>query len=178
MSRQASKDDLAALLAANPPVKGRFEFTESISFSIEKGKLVALVEELGDDKFNLKSIIRAVKTEKEYFIKHPSNKSRRLCRILCRVAASAKALHIAMCQSCTCACQTSRKVLLELQHRIPQTCSSKTIKQGAGPLVFSLVLYKESHLQETHVEASFDDPLGPVIISNTRLVISTINRNI
>ncbi|RWA07670.1 hypothetical protein EKO27_g7440 [Xylaria grammica] len=54
----ASKDDLAALLIANPPVKGRFEFSERISFSIERGTLNALIEELGEDRLNLKTIIK------------------------------------------------------------------------------------------------------------------------
>ncbi|KAI1115603.1 hypothetical protein F5Y14DRAFT_460325 [Nemania sp. NC0429] len=161
----ASKDDLAALLAANLPVDGRFEFTKRISFSIEKGKLNELVDDLGEDKLNLKIIIKGVKTEKKYFLRHSSSTSKRLCSILGQVAASAKALHIAMCQSCTCACQKSHRVFLELQHRIPRKSSNKTIKKGAGPHVFSLVLDLENHLQETHIEASSDDsddPLEPI----------------
>ncbi|KAI1123793.1 hypothetical protein F5Y10DRAFT_45532 [Nemania abortiva] len=171
----ASKDDLAALLIANPLVKGHFEFTERISFSINRGTLNALIEELGEDRLSLKAIIKGTKTEKDYFIKHPSSESKRLSGILSRVSASAKALYIAMCQSCACACQNSHKVFLGLHNRMPQAELTKTAgRLASDPLIFELVFETQNNLREAHVKASPHDVLDTLPIRTKRSVPSNL----
>ncbi|RYC62558.1 hypothetical protein CHU98_g3645 [Xylaria longipes] len=63
--KHAQKDDLAALLVANPPIDGHFKFQERISFSIERGALNALIGDLREDRLNLKEIIKGMRTKKE-----------------------------------------------------------------------------------------------------------------
>ncbi|KAI0481842.1 hypothetical protein F4859DRAFT_476195 [Xylaria cf. heliscus] len=164
----ASKDDIAALLAANPPVKGRFEFSDRISFSIERGALNALIAELGEDRLNLKAIIKGMRTQRDYFAKRPSRESEQISRILSQVSASAKALYIAMCQSCACACQSNHRVFLELRNRMPQVRSTKTTKRlGADSLIFNLIFDMRSHLREAYVKANPQDMLHTLPISKT-----------
>ncbi|KAI8948203.1 hypothetical protein F4801DRAFT_581628 [Xylaria longipes] len=64
----AQKDDLAALLVANPPIDGHFKFQERISFSIERGALNALIGDLREDRLNLKEIIKGMRTKKDLSI--------------------------------------------------------------------------------------------------------------
>ncbi|GAP89785.1 putative protein [Rosellinia necatrix] len=169
----ASKDDLAALLVANPTVDGRFEFQERISFSIERGALNALVVELGEDRLNLKTIIKGMKTEKEHCARSPSNDSKRLSRVLAQVSASAKALYIAMCQSCACACQNNHRVFLELRNPIPQSRPTRTkAPLQANLIIFNLVFQMETHFREAYVEASPHDVLDSIPIRNTSRHVS------
>ncbi|KAI0115596.1 hypothetical protein GGR51DRAFT_503510 [Nemania sp. FL0031] len=165
---EASNDDLAALLAANPPVKGHFEFPERISFSINRGTLSALVEELGEDRLNLKVIIKGIRTEREYFTKQPSSESKQLSRTLGQVSASAKALYIAMCQSCACTPQNKHKVFLGLHNRMPQAVSTKaTGNLGANLLIFDLMFETKTHIREAYVKTNPHDVLDTLPIRKT-----------
>ncbi|KAI8635262.1 hypothetical protein F5Y19DRAFT_5551 [Xylariaceae sp. FL1651] len=155
----AAKDNLSALLAANPPTQGQnFEFKERVSFSIERGALSGLIEELREDRLSLKNIIKGMKTEREYTAKLPSRESQILAIILTEVSAYAKSLFKATCQACTCSCQHNHKVLLELQNRIPQAKTTKPLDRlKKGPLAFNLIFDLEGHLQEAYVKADPDN---------------------
>lgn len=50
MHGQTQRDDLAAVLAANTPRDGKFLFRERLSFTIERGSLKSLLEELREDR--------------------------------------------------------------------------------------------------------------------------------
>ncbi|KAI3317382.1 hypothetical protein HD806DRAFT_515334 [Xylariaceae sp. AK1471] len=154
----AAKDDLGALLAANPPVQGHFEFQKRISFTIERGALSALIDELKEDRLSLKVIIKGMRTEKEFTTKFPSHESQRLSRFLTQVSTYAKSLFLAMCETCACSRQNNHKVLLELHHRIPE---SKTMdrfsRQATNSMAFNILFGIEDNLQEVYVEAKPDD---------------------
>ncbi|GAW19458.1 hypothetical protein ANO14919_089450 [Xylariales sp. No.14919] len=172
----ASKDDLAALLVANPPVKGRFEFSERISFSIERGTLNALIEELSEDRLNLKTIIKGMRTEKEYCTKQPSTESKRLSRILGQVSVSAKALYIAMCQTCTGACHNNHKVFLELHNRMPQAKPAAAGRRlAADSIKFTLLFEMKNGLLEAYVKANPQDTSDALFISNKSRRVSFQN---
>ncbi|KAI1170208.1 hypothetical protein F4777DRAFT_595397 [Nemania sp. FL0916] len=151
----ASKDDLAALLEANPLKKGHFEFHKAIVFSIERGTLATLIEELDEDHLNLKVIIKGMKTERENCAKSPSRKSKRLSRTLSQVSASAKALYLAMCQRCSCVCQNNHKVFLELHNRMSEDDQASPAKGVRGhSLTFNLVFEVKPHFLEAFVKAN------------------------
>lgn len=124
---------------------------------MERGRLNALVEALGEDRLNLKAIIKGMKTEQEFCLKDPSNESRRLSKILAQVSASAKALHSAICRNCTCRCGNSHAVLLQLHSRIPKVEAKTKRRLGADPLVFSLVFKTKNQLREAYVKADLHE---------------------
>ncbi|KAK7921557.1 hypothetical protein PG985_009579 [Apiospora marii] len=127
---QADKDDLVALLAANPPGEKGFAFQERISFSIEKGRLVQLIEELNEDRLSLKTIIKGMKSQQQYTIKEPTRDSNKLATLLGQVQTQAQSLFTAVTRSCECSCPKRHRVLLQLHNRIP---SSKVRKRTSAP---------------------------------------------
>ncbi|KAI1151728.1 hypothetical protein F4825DRAFT_421934 [Nemania diffusa] len=176
----ASKDDLNALLAANPLIQGRnFEFKERISFSIERGALSTLIESLREDRLSLKTIIKGMKTEREYTTKLPSRESSIISARLTRVSAYAKSLFIATCQPCTCKCQTNHKVLLELQARIPATRTSKVPGlRGNFSMTFNLVFDLRGRFEEAYVNANPDDMTADTGAESTRRLVRFEDNNI
>ncbi|KAJ8132880.1 hypothetical protein O1611_g747 [Lasiodiplodia mahajangana] len=165
----APKDDLNALLIANPPTRGRnFEFKERISFSIERGALAALIEALREDRLSLKTIIKGMKTEREYTSKLPSRESSKLSATLTQVSAYARSLFTAICQTCTCSCQNNHKVLLELQARIPATGATKRPTRSKKPsMTFKLVFDLKGHFKEAYIRANPDNATENMVSQRT-----------
>ncbi|KAK8077005.1 hypothetical protein PG996_003175 [Apiospora saccharicola] len=149
-----AKDDLGALLAANPPGDKGFAFKERISFSIDKGRLVQLIEELNEDRLSLKTIIKGMKSQQQYTIKEPTRDSNKLATLLGQVQTQAQSLFTAMTKSCECSCPRRHRVLLQLHNRIP---SSKVRKRTSSarqhPMTFKLAVEIGDALYEAIVRS-------------------------
>ncbi|KAI1773628.1 hypothetical protein F4818DRAFT_452687 [Hypoxylon cercidicola] len=148
-----AKDDLAAILGANPPEKGSFVFKERVTFTIEKASLKELVEELREDRLSLKTIINSMRTQQEYALRQPSHDARRLTKIYAQVQINATPLFAAMCKVCTCKCHDKHKVLMRLDNRVPVQREKPRLVRKTDT-IFSLVFELEDHLQEALVKAS------------------------
>ncbi|KAJ0114903.1 hypothetical protein J7T55_004645 [Diaporthe amygdali] len=155
----AQKDDLAAILAANTSRNGTFSFRERLSFTIERGSLKGLLEELRENRLSLKTIIKGLKTQREYLAKEPSHDAQRLAANFREVQQTASALFPAMCKCCSCPCMTGHGLLLRLDNRVPiQRVRAKVGKRADEPTTFSLFMGLEKSLQEISVNAYHMDP--------------------
>lgn len=138
---QADKDDLGALLAANPPSDKGFAFQEPISFSVEKGRLVQLIKELNEDRLSLKTIIKGMKSQQEYSIKEPTRESNKLATLPGQVQVQAQSLFTAVTKSCECSCPRRHRVLLQLHDRIPSSkVRKRTNAARQPPMTFKLAV--------------------------------------
>jgi hypothetical protein len=145
---------LEAVLAANVPKDGKFAFAERLAFTIERGSLKVLLEELREERLSLKEILKGLKTEQKYFTREPAHDARRLAANLTEVQEKASALFTAMCNSCTCACHRKHKVLIRLDNRVPQEDRRRAIRRIKEPTMFRLVFDIEDGLQEAGVRAA------------------------
>ncbi|KAI1373035.1 hypothetical protein F4677DRAFT_235567 [Hypoxylon crocopeplum] len=150
-----AKDDLVAILGANPPARGSFAFKERVTFTIEKGSLKGLVEELREDRLSLKTIVKGMKTQQEYTAKQPSHDAGRLAKIFAQVQSTATPLFAAVCKVCICKCPSKHKVLMRLDNRVPlHKERPKLGRKATEQTTFSLVFELEEFLQEAIVKAS------------------------
>ncbi|KAI1409484.1 hypothetical protein F5Y13DRAFT_181986 [Hypoxylon sp. FL1857] len=150
-----AKDDLAAILAANQSGKGAFAFKHRVKFTIEKSSLKVLIKELREDVLSLKTIIKGMKTQREYTARQPSHDSERLARMFGQVQINATPLFATMCKVCTCECPTRHKVLMRLDNRMRlQKERSRLRPKAKEHTIFSLVFEFEDYLQEALVKAS------------------------
>ncbi|KAH7324477.1 hypothetical protein B0I35DRAFT_424275 [Stachybotrys elegans] len=151
----ADKDDISALLAANPRVDGRFEFKERLSFSIRRSKLEELVEGLREDQLSLGVIIKGMRTQRDFTVNQVSHDSRRLSTILGQVQTYARSLFKAICQSQPCKCHSAHKVMLQLHNRIPSSRREGSLGKESGSVgTFNLVFHIQDHFQEASVQVS------------------------
>ncbi|KAI0105596.1 hypothetical protein F4776DRAFT_472572 [Hypoxylon sp. NC0597] len=150
-----AKDDLAAILAANQPRKGFFAFKERVRFTIEKGVLKELIEELREERLSLKTVIKGMRTQREYTARQASHDSERLANIFGQVQTSATPLFAAMCKVCTCNCPTRHNVLMRLDNRMHLQKKRSIFKcKMKEQTTFNLVFEFEDYLQEALVKAS------------------------
>ncbi|CAJ2507319.1 Uu.00g085050.m01.CDS01 [Anthostomella pinea] len=160
---QMAKDDLQALITANPPINGKFDFKGGVSFTMRRDALKGLVEELKEDRLSLKVILKGTRTQHERAISNPSNDSRILAGALRKFQAYAKTLFGAMCRSCACACQGEHKVLLQLHNRVMQPNTTKTPRvKPPDAAAFNLIFDLGDYLQEASVKANHPNPVSRV----------------
>ncbi|KAK4646288.1 hypothetical protein QC761_209110 [Podospora bellae-mahoneyi] len=111
------KDDLGSLLQANPPDK-KITFTERVSFTIKRGKLKALYEELDQSRLSLGTIIEKRKGLQEFSSYEPSPRASRIVLRLTQIRNPACSLSSALHKSCRCRCVGSHRILFRLESRI------------------------------------------------------------
>ncbi|OTA62058.1 hypothetical protein K449DRAFT_351199 [Hypoxylon sp. EC38] len=156
-----SKDDLATILAANQPRKGSFAFKERVRFTIEKGLLKELIEELREERLSLKIIIKGMRTQREYTARQASHDAERLANIFGQVQTNATPLFAAVCKVCTCNCPTKHKVLMRLDNRMRLQKERSMFKcKIKGQMTFNLVFEFEDYMQEALVKASEVEEAG------------------
>ncbi|KAK0739601.1 hypothetical protein B0T21DRAFT_362935 [Apiosordaria backusii] len=114
----SQKDDLESLLAANPPNR-KIDFMERVSFTIKRGKLRALYEELDQNRLSLGTIIEKRKGLQEFSSYEPSQHTSRIVSRLIQIRRTAYSLSSALHKSCCCRCVGSHKILFRLESRIP-----------------------------------------------------------
>ncbi|KAF4961795.1 hypothetical protein FSARC_10091 [Fusarium sarcochroum] len=148
----ASKDDLKALLAANPPNGTGFNFKGRLSFTIERRALRELLQELNEERLSLKTIIKGARTRQEFSAREPSLEAKRLAFVFSQVQEGARSLFAAMCHGCTCSCMASHTVLMQLKNRLPQE-RERTMKTKKETTMFNLVFPLDGSLQEASVKA-------------------------
>ncbi|OTA01363.1 hypothetical protein A9Z42_0016860 [Trichoderma parareesei] len=170
----AAKDDLKAILENNSTSASSFAFKERLSFSIEKGSLKQLVEELSEDRLSLKELIDNMKTQQEYTSRNPSEDAQKMAKKLCRIQKYAAPLFEAMRKGCDCGCKNKHKVFMKLDSRIPLKRSRRGKLKDETQ--FSLLFDHQGYLQETHVNVHEDegDDSGENVIKSrntTRVVI-------
>lgn len=148
------------MLAANTPSDGKFSFRERLSFTIERGSLKSLLEELREDRLSLKTIIKGLKTQQEYHAKEPGRDAQKLAANFSRVQRTASTLFSAMCNCCSCRCVTGHGLLLRLDNRVPTVHGerAKVGKREDEPTTFSLFIGLEKYHQEVSVNAYEMDP--------------------
>ncbi|KAK8087427.1 hypothetical protein PG994_002401 [Apiospora phragmitis] len=151
---KVTKDDLLALLAANPPGYKGFAFQQRISFTIEKTRLTQLIEELNEDRLSLKTIIKGMRSQQEHTTNEPSKDSHKLANLLGQVQGHAQSLFSAVYRSCECSCPRRHRVLLQLHNRIPPTKVRRNASsRKTNPATFKLVVGMGDVLLEAIVQA-------------------------
>lgn len=151
---QTKKDDLIAILGANPPKSESFSFKGRLTFTIERASLAELVEELREDRLSLKTLIKSLKTQQEYLAREPSSDARRLAATFTEIRQTASSLFLAMCESCTCRCQRKHKIMIRLENRMPtQRKRPKLVQKAKEPTTFDLVLGLDGFFQEASLSA-------------------------
>ncbi|KAK6845647.1 hypothetical protein PG995_015757 [Apiospora arundinis] len=148
-----AKDDLGALLVANTCGKGGFAFHERISFSIEKGRLTQLIQDLNEDRLSLKTIIKGMRSQQEHTTKEPTKDSHKLATLLGQVQVHAQSLFSAVLRK-----DTSRK--------------------KANYATFKLALHMGDVLQEAIVEAGTRIASSQGVKSDTSQIIKQANPSI
>ncbi|KAF7534816.1 hypothetical protein G7054_g5932 [Neopestalotiopsis clavispora] len=114
------QDDLVAILVANPFHESGFSFLKRLKFTIERGSLKSLIDELSEDRLSMKTIISRVKARKEHSIKDASRSARRLARVYTRINHNCTPLLKAICQACNGSCTNEHKALMKLDSRAPK----------------------------------------------------------
>ncbi|TFA98047.1 hypothetical protein CCMA1212_010227 [Trichoderma ghanense] len=151
----AAKNNLKAILEYNPVGASSFAFKERLSFTIEKGSLKQLVEELSEDRLSLKELIDSMKTQQEYTSRHPSDDAQKLAKRLSRIQKHAAPLFEAMLKGCNCGCKNKHRVFMRLDSRIPLKRGRR--RKLKDETEFSLLFDHQGYLQETHVNVQEDD---------------------
>jgi hypothetical protein len=156
------KDDLSALLVANVPRDGRFDFGGRLSFTIERRRLVELLNELAEDRLSLKTIINGIKTQQEFATREPSRIAQRLAKTLSQVRFSAAALFAAMSKSCTCRCLGGHTVMMRLDSRVPLQAEKAKVgkRQHKESVEFDLIFVLERSFQPALVHAHHTEGEG------------------
>lgn len=148
---------------ANPPAAGRFAFKQRVSFTLERGRLKTLLQELKEDRLSLQVVIKGLKTQREYMTLEPSRQATRMARRLTNVQAMATPLFSALCRSSACNCRIKHSVMTRLEGRLlPQTQPRKLGKMAEEPPTFELVLPLEGPIfQQALVNAlTIDNEFG------------------
>ncbi|OPB39163.1 hypothetical protein A0O28_0048690 [Trichoderma guizhouense] len=151
---KVAKDDLKAILEKNPVGASGFAFRERLSFTIEKGSLKQLVEELSEDRLSLREMIESLKTQQVYTARDPSNGAKDLANMLSRVQRQARPLFEAMRKGCNCGCERKHKIFMRLDSRVPLKKSRE--RRLREQIEFSLIFDHHGYLQETHVNVHED----------------------
>ncbi|PTB66161.1 hypothetical protein BBK36DRAFT_1119335 [Trichoderma citrinoviride] len=151
----SAKDDLKAILEHNPVGASSFAFRERLSFTMEKGSLKQLVEELSEDRLSLKELIYSMKTQQEYTSRHPSDEAQKLANKLSRIQKHAAPLFEALRKGCSCSCENKHRVFMKLDNRIPLKSGRR--RKLKDETEFSLLFDHQGYLQETHVNVREDD---------------------
>jgi len=119
MLSQAQRDDLQAILQANRQQDRRFAFKERLSFTLERGRLKALLEELREDRLSLKVIIKRVTVQRRHASREPGHDAAAMARQLSGVREAAGSLFSALCRDdLACKCQTQHIPLVKLESRV------------------------------------------------------------
>ncbi|KAI1456685.1 hypothetical protein F4805DRAFT_216679 [Annulohypoxylon moriforme] len=174
--QNAAEDDLAAILDANELKAGAFAFKERVKFTIEKGSLTELIEELRQDRLSLRDIVECMETQSKYIAKQPMHDAMRLANIFAQVHTDAMPLFAAVCGVCTCECSGSHSVLMRLDSRafsreegsiLPGNIKERT--------TFNLVFDFDNHLHEALVKTvkAEESQAGHVGASNQGATIKT-----
>ncbi|KAL6833602.1 hypothetical protein J3E69DRAFT_324512 [Trichoderma sp. SZMC 28015] len=166
---KAAKDDLKAILETNPVGTSVFAFRERLSFTIEKGSLKQLVEELSEDRLSLREMVDSLKTQQVYTARNPSDDAQKLASMLSRVQRQAMPLFEAMRKGCNCGCEKKHKVFMRLDSRVPlQKSRQRKLREQTE---FSLIFDHHGYLQETHVNIHEDDLNEDYDIKTTSRVV-------
>ncbi|UKZ51162.1 hypothetical protein TrVGV298_004918 [Trichoderma virens] len=155
---KAAKDDLKAILEKNPVGASAFAFRERLSFTIEKGSLKELVEELSEDRLSLREMIDSLKSQQVLSARYPSEDAQKLATMLSKVRRQAGPLFEAMRKGCNCGCEKRHMVLMRLDSRVPLKKSRQ--RKLREQTKFSLIFDFHGYLQETHVNVHEDDDLN------------------
>lgn len=107
----------------------------------------------------MKTIIKGLKTQREYLAKEPSHDAQKLAANFRKVQQTASTLFSAMCKCCSCPCMTGHGLLLRLDNRVPiQRARAKVGRKADELTTFSLFMGLEKSLQEISVNAYEPDP--------------------
>ncbi|UKZ76991.1 hypothetical protein TrVFT333_004707 [Trichoderma virens FT-333] len=168
---KAAKDDLKAILEKNSVGASAFAFRERISFTIEKGSLKELLDELSEDRLSLREMIDSLKTQQVFSARYPSDDAQKLATMLSKVQRQAAPLFEAMRKGCNCGCKQRHTVLMRLDSRVPLKKSRQ--RKLREQTEFSLIFDFHGHLQETHVNVHEDDDFNEDydIKSSSRVMI-------
>lgn len=103
------------MIDANPPIEGKFLFRQRLDFTLERGALKGLVNDLREDNLTLDTVIRGMKTVRELQSQPPTDDSKRLAKSLQVVQKGAQTLHSAIALGWTTGCHAAHRVMLNLK---------------------------------------------------------------
>ncbi|KAK3389729.1 hypothetical protein B0H63DRAFT_556836 [Podospora didyma] len=158
---KTAKDDLREILRANPPNQGKFAFKERLSFTMERGALKVLLEELQEERLSLKVITKSMITQQEYATREPSQESLKMVQRFAKVRDIAVSLFSALCRgSSNCQCRTQHSAMAQLESRVfKKQQERRKLDQGRRePTLFNIVLPLDGTvLQQALVNAVMDE---------------------
>jgi hypothetical protein len=114
-TQQAEKDDLRAVIEANPPTEGKFLFRQRLEFMLERRALKSLVSDLREDNLTLETVIRGIKIVRELQSQSPADESKRLAKSLQNVQTGALSLHSAITSGWATGCHAAHRIMLNLR---------------------------------------------------------------
>ena len=130
MKKQAAKDDLNSLLQVNSSNKGKIAFRRRLHFTIERGSLKQLVEDLKDDNLSLETIVKLMKTMHEFEPSSPSSSAMKLFKHFKAIQKAARALYSAVSTGWLSCNHQSHEVLIHLEDRVTRSHDKpKTLKK-------------------------------------------------
>jgi hypothetical protein len=110
---QLTRNDLEAIIAANPKKGDKFEFRKRVRFGMKKKTIQALLEELDDCNKELERYTD--KSERLETIRKTSKPS--FATRLQRIQSLAKNLHSSILSSWSCSCRSFHQTSLQLEQR-------------------------------------------------------------
>lgn len=128
---------------------------------MDRESLNALVKDLGTERGTLERLIRRVKTKRDWETREPENGSTMLSMIFSRVRESATSLYRAACECWVCDEHPLHKLMIRLEHRIPDSKHRPVGKPRAAsssPVAFRLCFSMEAaEMQRIEVVSRCDD---------------------
>lgn len=144
MMCKTAKNDLKAVLSANPAQNGKYAFLERTRFTIDRESLEVLVNNLKEENLTLKDVVEGVRTLAREEPMAASRSSQRLAAMYKRVQQHAQALYRAVSSVWIRSCHEKHKVLLHLNSHVP--------KQK-----FNLLLRQEEISENVHFKIFFNE---------------------
>ena len=110
--------------------KGKFALRRRLHFTIERGSLKQLVEDLKDDNLSLETIVKGMKTMHEFEPSSPSSSATKLHKHFKSIQRAARSLYSAVSTGWMSCSHESHEVLIHLEDRVTKSHKKpKTLKK-------------------------------------------------
>ena len=117
--------------------QGKIAFRRRLHFTIERGSLKQLVEDLKDDNLSLETIVKGMKTMREFEPSSPSSSAMKLFKHFKAIQKAARALYSAVSTGWLSCNHQSHEVLIHLEDRVTKSHNKpKTLKDQVSFEVF------------------------------------------
>jgi hypothetical protein len=129
-------------MEANPGAK--FSLGQRLDFTIDRGSLKVLLNDLKEDNLTLDFIVTRLKAFREAGIRAPSNEAGKLAEYLQRVQGLVGSLHTTLQSSWKPGCHPSHEVMFRLDDRINDESDTRPLHQEGRREEFAIILHVPS----------------------------------